>query len=461
MFFAKGSFVRKAFLLTLVSAICLGLVLVVLTVLRGTSNKALGQEQERASSVPQVKVVKPRPGGMGRSTLQPGSIHAFEFEEIFAKVSGYLVQQKVDIGSRVKKGDLLAQIDAPELLKEEQHAAANLEQAKAQVRQMEAHVNAAKADLKAAQMLVLQREAEVLRSKSNLEFRKKQYERIYELAKTYKSVDEKLVDEQFEQLEAARSWRDAAVAAVNTAHADVEAKKAKVTQAEADLSAATANVDVARATLEKAAVFVNFTKIRSHYDGVVTRRYFHNGDFIRAADKSGTTPIFTVQRTDLMRLIVQIPDSDVPFCDAGDPVDLFISTLPGEIFPKLKVSRVANSQDERSRTMRMEVDIPNKGGLLRDGMYGEVTVHLQGPRKDALTIPSSCLHQAQGKWYVHAVRAGAAYTVPVKIGQDNGHFAEVLSGLKADDLVVTEQARTFADGTPLRAIEDESALDSH
>lgn len=416
------------------------------------STKAHAGESQTGEMVPSegspvahVTVLKPIAGGVERTASLPGTIHAFEFEERFAKVPGFLIEQKVDIGSRVKKGQLLAQIDAPELVKEEEHAAARVEEVKAQVEQMEAHVREAEADLSATKTFVVQRQAEILRAKSNLEFRKKQYDRISKLAKQA-AVDDNLVDEKFEQVESARSWRDATEAAVNAALADVEAKKAKVARAQADLTAAKASLKVAHATLEKAKVYVDFTKIRSHYDGVVTKRNFHNGDFIRAPDHGGHVPLFTIQRTDLMRLIVQVPDTDAPFADIGDAVDLFVSTLPGFKFPGLSVSRIANSQEERTRTMRVEIDVPNPQLKLRDGMYGEVTIHLQNARKDAFRVASSCLHRHEQQCTIRLVRDGHTCLQKVTVGIDNGHIAEILSGIRSGDLVIVDQPETFQEG---------------
>lgn len=410
-----------------------------------------------AAPVAQVTVVKPMPGGVERTTSQPGTVHAFESEEVYAKVSGFLIQQKVDIGTRVKKGELLAQIDAPQLLKEEEHAAANLEQVKAQVRQMEARIREAEADLTATKTLVVQRQAEILRTKSNLEYRKKQYDRIEKLAKQA-AVDDNLVDEKFEQVESARAWRDASEAAVNTALADVEAKKAKVSRAQADLSAAQANLKVAQATLDKAQVFVEFTKIRSHYDGMVTRRSFHNGDFIRDPEHGGSTPLFTIQRTDKMRLIVHVPDNDAPFADQDDPVDLNIATLPGVVFPGLRIARTANSQEERTRTMRVEIDVPNPQTLLRDGMYGEVTIHLQKAPKEAFRVTSSALHKKGNHWFIHVVRDGLTHSQKVKVGQNNGHTAEILAGLKASDEVIVDQTGPFQDGVEAIVTQETEAI---
>jgi HlyD family secretion protein len=419
-------------------------------------------EPKAESGLVTVKTVRPELGGVLRSTTQPCTVRAFDYEEMYAKVSGYLINQKVDIGSHVKKGEILAEIDAPEYVKDEQHAVAAVAQARSQVRQMEAHVVVAKADLDTATILIAQREAELKRTKSSLNYRQKQYNRYKELAE-YKSVDQRLVDEQFEHYEAAEAAVDAASAGVKTAHADVEAKKAKVVQAEADLDAAKANVDVAEATREKAHVFVNFTKIRSHYDGVVTARNYHEGDYIRAAGQ-GDRPLLVVQRTDLMRVIIHVPDADVPYCRTGDPVDIAFSTLSLVKFPTYKVSRIAHSQDQKSRTMRVEADVPNDKDLLRDGMYGEATIRFKTFQQTvleqdraAVRIPSSALRRSGDKTYAYVVREGVVHPVSVHVGADNGSVAEVLAGLTVNDEIVNHPASNLQEGTKVRSYREAAA----
>src|SRR5262245_51883100 len=399
----------------------------------------------------QLKVVKPKAGGIPRETTQPGTIHAYQYEDVYAKVSGFLVHQHVDIGTEVTEGQVLPEIDAPELLKEEQLAAANVEQARSQIEQMKAHKEAALAELEATKALVLQRKAEKIRAVANLDFRRKRFKRFEELSKDEVYViDKNFVDEQFEQVEAARSWRDAADAAINTATADVAAKKAKIAQAEADLAVAQANKKVAEASLGKAQVFVGFTKIVSHYNGKVTHRSFHKGAYIRTPDKGGNIPLYNIERTDKMRLIVQVPDADVPFADPGDAVQLDIPSLPGIPFRDLKISRISNKQDERTRTMRAEIDLPNKEGYLRDGMYGEVKIFLQKGARDAFTVPFPCVHgsKEKGNLRLYIVREGITRTVPIVLGQNNGRDAEIVSGLRAGDLVVMDHVGAFQTGLP-------------
>src|SRR5204862_855031 len=141
--------------------------------------------------------------------------------------------------------------------------------------------------------------------------------------------------------------------------------------------------------LEKGQVLVQFATVVAPCDGVITERNFFPSDFVRAANEGGAhLPLLTVQRTDRMRVVVQIPDRDVPYCDPGDPAIVEIDALPGQ---KLlaKVSRVARSEDHDTRLMHVEIDLPNPTGKICNGMYGKVTIILE--ESDLLTVPPSSL----------------------------------------------------------------------
>jgi RND family efflux transporter MFP subunit len=266
-----------------------------------------------------------------------------------------------------------------------------------------------------------------------------------------KSIDERLVDEKTEQQDAALEAKIAASEAVNSAEAKVKSMDAKVKQAVADALEAEAQVKVATAELEKAQVLVDFATIKAPFDGVITQRNFFPKDFVRAAHEGGT-PLLTVQRTDLFRVVVQIPDRDVPYCDPGDPAFVSIDALPGEELPA-KVSRIASSEDPDTRLMHVEVDLPNPSAKIRNGMYGQVRIILQ--KSSTLAIPSNCLvdktQDVKGyvKGYVYVVRDGHAHRKPVTVAADNGVQIGILGDLTEKDEVIVHPDGDVSDGTPV------------
>lgn len=395
-----------------------------------------------------VEVTHPRPGGIARTVDQIASVHAFEFAELHAEVPGFLKSQKVDIGDQVKEGEVLAVIAAPELEKAVEVASAALEQAKAQVKQAEAKVLTAQAQQQAAAADVSQAEADVEQYVASRKYREKERARIRQLAST-NAIEQKLVDEQEDRYESALAAEHSAQATVRTNKAKLLAAGAMVESAKADLAEARSNVDVTAADLAKAQVFVDYTRIVSPYTGVVTLRSFHRGDFIRSASGGNSTPLLAVARTDPMRVVIKVPDRDVPFTDVGDPAEIHVDALPGQVFHG-KVSRFASTEDPDDRTMRTEVDLPNPDNRLRDGMYGGATIILEPPSPKAFTVPASCLFDPEnGKGIAYVVRDGKLHKTDVTYGKDNGVEIEILSGLSADDEVVARYNGAIADGAPV------------
>jgi RND family efflux transporter MFP subunit len=401
--------------------------------------------EPQAQGAAHVATVRPRAGDMDRTTTQPGSVQSYEFADLYAGVSGYLKTQTVDIGDRVKGGQVLAAVDVPDLEKTVQKYRAALDQADARVKQMLAHVTSAKADLKAAQAGVTLAEANAKSKAAELRFRQKQLDRMKDLFAS-RSIDERLVDEHVERRDATQEAERAARAAISNAEAQVAAAQAKIEQAEADVVETRAEVDVAKADLEKAQVMVRFATVVAPFDGVITHRGYFPGDYVRAATESGgRLPLFTVERTDRMRVVVQVPDRDVPYTDPKDPADVELDALPGQKF-RGRVSRIASSEDPQTRLMHVEIDLPNPDGKICQGMYGRVTILLQ--KSDLLSVPSPCVvdRSSDGKGAVYVVRAGVARRVPVRIGGDNGQKVGIISGLTPDDAVVVRPGNDLADG---------------
>ena len=416
------------------------------------SEEAQSRAKQTTSAV-EVEAIPPTSGGIQRTTTQPGSVIPDKSAALFAKVSGYLQKQSVDIGSKVKEGDVLAVIDVPELHKQVERSKAALDQANAEVVQAKARVTTAEAEAKAAREMVKLHEANVEDAQSMKNFRQKVYDRMYRLAKEEKAIDMKLVDEKEEQLHASDAALTSAKASVLGAEAQADAADAKVDQAKADLVNAQANVEVADAQLQKDKVLAQYTVIRSPYTGIITSRHFWPGDFVQSRDQGAAMPLLTVQKTDVMRVKVQVPDADVPFTNAGDKATVTIDALPGRTFPG-EVSRTAGAEDSETRTMRVEIDLDNKEGILRDGMYGKVTINLE-QSSNGLAVPSSCLtvESERGKASLYVIRDGKAHKVTVSVGDDNGLMTEIRSGLRPGDVVARPLRGSLADGVAVKVIE--------
>jgi HlyD family secretion protein len=410
-------------------------------------------EPATGSQAIRVHVVQPQKGGLERTVSRPASIHAFQHAHLFVKESGFLEHQVVDIGSVVQKGQLLAQVFAPEFEAAVQKAQADLSKAHSMVDVSRAKLAASKADLSAAQAKLDETRADLEKAKATLVFREKQYRRFYALA-SLKAIEEELVDEQLAAEQSAQAAEQAAVKAINTAQAGVFAAQAHVAEAKANVTDSLAEVKVRQSALDQAQTFEAYTDLRAPFDGVITERNFHNGDFIRSAATGTTVPVLAIADDHLMRVIVWVPDDVVPFVRVGDVASISPFAVPNRTFQG-KVARMAVSENYNSRTMRVEVDLPNPEQLLTDGMYGSGTIDL-GKNPNALTIPSACLVGAEEKSderALYVVRGGKARRVTVHIGLHDGIHAEVLSGLKPDDQVIKGGGPGVADGAPVEVVE--------
>lgn len=400
----------------------------------GPGTAATGERDSPAEGGAIVEVVRPQSGGMERVSTQPGLVHSFEWADLYAKVSGYLREQSVDIGDNVKKDQVLAVIDDPEIVAAEKQAASALEVAKAKVNQAKAKQETARAEVATAK-------ADVKRYESEVSYRRLEFQRYQELFSQGQAVPRQRVDEEREHLETSR-------ASEASSRTQIRSAEAKIEEAKADLAAAVSNVAAAQADLEKAQVFVQYTKLVSPYDGVVTKRTYHRGAFIRSASEGGGVPVLSVARTDVMRVVTKVPDRDVPFVNRGDPAIVQIDALGGREFkgPDVKVSRFAEYEDPDDRTMRTEVDVKNPEGTLHEGMYGKTTIILEASTK-ALSIPSSCLaSEAKGAKSVFVIRDKKVARKSIKVGRDDGLQMEILSGLTPDDDVVMRPSTSMAVG---------------
>jgi RND family efflux transporter MFP subunit len=384
-----------------------------------------------------VRVAQVRPGAIPRTTTQPGSLHAFESADLYAKVSGYLKHQNVDIGDRVVQGAALATIDAPELVKDAERAADAVAQAKVAVNQAQTRVATAESEVTAAKAAVAQVEAEVDRATSNRKYRETETARYKDLLEK-NAIPKQIMTEQEEHLSAATASEHAARAAAVKARADVSSTDSRLAQAKADLLQAQRGVPLAENSLERAKLMVAYTRIVSPYDGIVTLRGFHPGDFIRAADAGSSSPLFRVARTDKMRVVVFVPDRDVPYLDPGDPAEITFDALPQQTFQG-KVARSAGSEDPSSWTMRTEIDLENRGNKLREGMYGVVRIVLDEGRPGP-TIPASAVFVSSrfGSDACFRIVDGRAVETPIKIGIDDGGLVQCLEGVNNGDTVAVD-----------------------
>jgi multidrug resistance efflux pump len=286
-------------------------------------------------------------------------VDAFWSADLYAKSSGYVAAVHADIGDRVKKGDLLAVIDVPEL---------------------QAELTAAQATLTAKQELSKAAAAAVEQSQTALEVARRQAagaKAEQELADTTLKRQEEL----FAGKAATEQQIDEVRAKTTVARATAAVSEAKIAAAEADLKAARANEGVAKANADVAAAEVRrvealeaYTRITAPFDGIVTRRQVGPGDLVQAAMANRTMWLFTVQQIDPVRVFCDVPETSAAAVRAGDPAAVKLYAAGGQEVIQGTVTRVSASVNPATRTMRAEIDLANPKERLLPGMYAQVTL---------------------------------------------------------------------------------------
>ena len=351
----------------------------------------------KADSAPRVEVVHPRRVTVAQRLETNATLEAFEEADLFAKVSGYLSDVRVDIGDHVKAGEVLAVIDVPEMEQE-------LAEAKAQFKSKQSSLESAGRQLD--------------HYKANVKLQNALLERREELGTAGHFFSDRALDE---------------------VRANAEIAKADLAVAEANRTLAANQVDVAAATVEKIKTLLAYTQIVAPFDGVVARRRVNRGDLVQAATATRTTAsagsLFTVQRIDTIRVFCDVPENDVPHLRIGDPAVVRPSGFEGKPFVGT-VTRFSLRLDPETRNMRTEVDLPNPEERLYPGTYAKVSLEMNR-HPDALTVPAAAVGSDGDGNFVYAITDNRITRLAIKTGlTDNGRI-EVTAGLSEEMPVVT------------------------
>ena len=219
-------------------------------------------------------------------------------------------------------------------------------------------------------------------------------------------------------------------------------KVEKTAVTDQDLDLARAKRDMAKASLKKLETMHEYTEIRAPFAGTVTERFVDPGAFIQQGK------IVSIVDTSKVRVIVDVPESEVRFATVGTETDVQFDALPGRKY-KAAISRTADSLDPVMRTMRIEVDVRNSDGLIVPGMFARTAIGVDR-HAGALVIPSSAVTFQQDKAMVYIESGGLAKKIPVTLGVDDGRYYEVLKGLRGEESVILPEGKSLTDGVPVR-----------
>ncbi len=333
-----------------------------------------------------------------------GEFDPYQEIEVHAKVAGYIRKINVDIGDRVKTGEVLAVLEVPELMAQLQGTAAGVRHS----------------------------QQEVLRSKNEVSRDEAQHAALHA---------------NWLRLEQAAKARPGLIAQqeLDDAQSKDLAAEAQVDSAKSSLAAAQQQLEMSQANNSQISAMTDYTRIIAPFDGVVTWRYADTGALVQAGTSAGNAqPVVKLAEVDILRLRIPVPESLVSSVHIGQQADVVVHAT-GEHFTGT-VTRFTDSLDRTTRTMQVEIDVKNDKYKLQPGMYADVRLQVQN-HPDALTVPIQAVQHDNGKSEVLVVdHQNRVQPRQIETGLEDPQRVEVLSGLSEGDRVIVGNFGSFQKG---------------
>jgi RND family efflux transporter MFP subunit len=375
-------------------AVLAALAIAAFGILQRRSHEAEVRQWTQEQAIPTVAVITPRAGAATQHLVLPGTVQAWFEAPIYARVNGYLKTWHFDYGAHVKKGDVLAEIETPDL---------------------DAQLAAAQAKLNSARAVVKVREAE----------------------------------EQFAQSTYQR-WRDSPKGVVSVQ--EQESKQADYNSAKARLSSANAEAAADQGEVDRLLAMTNFKNITAPFDGIVTARETDVGALINAGSGTGGgsgPELFRVADIHQMRIYVQVPQQLSAGIKAGLTAELQLPQYPDKTF-KATVATTSSAINTNARTLLVELHADNPDGELQPGAYAQVKFELPSD-PNIVRIPTSALVFREHGMEVATIDAGDTVALrPIKLGRNLGTEVEVVQGLKLSDRLINSPPDSLASGDKVR-----------
>jgi len=321
-----------------------------------------------------VTVVEPTQTSSTPELILPGNVEANQRTSIYSRVDGYIKKWYVDIGDHVQQGQVLADIEAPQI-------DASLRMAQAQLELAQANLTLAQTNSARSQQLYQNH------------------------VNSQQELDTVLATEQVQ-----KATRDNAAASLTSAQ---------------DMKA--------------------FEQIRAPFAGTITARYIDVGSLVASGSARTVQKLFDLAQSDPVRVFVNVPQADVSSVKSGTPATVTVDEFPGQTFAG-KVARDAGAFDQASRTLLLEIDVPNPDGRLFSGMYAHGTFALKNPTPALLVPDNSILIDSKGPRVLIVDSSDKIHVKSVTLGRDFGTKSEVLGGLDATDRVIQNPTEALHEG---------------
>lgn len=342
-----------------------------------------------------VDVVHVKPAPSSLPLVLPGETHGWYQSTIYARVNGYVGNWTADIGDKVRKGQVLATIETPDL----------------------------DAQLQAAVQQFAVAQSEIRVAQANAEFALTTFER----------------------------WKNSPRGVV--APQETDEKKAAYDSSVAELKAAQAKTNAAAAEVDRLRALEAYKQVTSPYDGIITMRHIDIGNLVTAGSTSNTSSLYGIAQADVIRVFADVPQDASGQIMVGMATKTTTNSFPGRVFEG-KVARTARAIDPATRTLKVEVDIPNPNLMLLPGMYVQVSFEMH--RSSLLEIPASAmLFRSDGPQVAVVDDSGQVKFHDVTIAVDNGDVVDIGSGLSPDDRVALNISSQIADGDHVNVIDTE------
>ena len=408
---------------------------------------AAAEAEKEVRTLPSVNVVPVRRSPSTSDLLLPGNITPITEAYLYARASGYVRKRYVDIGDHVRQGQLLAEIEAPELDDQVAQGRAALAQSEQQLQQTRAQLDT---------------------SRSQLELARVTWER-YQVLVQHGAISRQDADNQLTAFKSASS---------------------AVSASEANVSAAQQNVSANRANLERLIALQGFEKVRAPFDGIITARNFDVGALISgsggtqtgsptpmggtqtsgAGGNAGTSgsaslvapansnggsgggggELFRVAQSGTLRILINVPQENAPTIQVGQPATVFVEQFSKQPFHG-RVTRTSNAIDPNTRTLLTEVQVSNPQHLLLPGIYAQVKLTNDRPNPPLLVPGDSIMTTANGI-EVAIIKDNHVHIQKVEVGRDYGPEIEITQGLEGWEYVIVNPSDVVQEGAAVRPV---------
>ena len=352
-----------------------------------------------------------------------GSLTGDQQTDVAPSVAGKVVAIGVELGSYVRRGQMIVRLDDVDAKLRVQQAQSQIDQTKAALRQAEEKIG-----VRPGQSFEVSKVPEVANARVALELAEKNLRRAERLIESG-DVSKSLYDQQKAQFEQLKQVYEAAISLARQNFAAVATARANVANAESQLA-------LARRSLSYALVF-------SPIDGFVAERNADLGEYV-----SPTAKVATIVRINPLRVRIDIPEQAIPEVSVGQSVSVTTSAWPDKNFSG-RVARISPNVTPTSRTLTVEAEIENSSGVLKPGQFATVRI-LQARAQPAVLVPLRAVRTDSGVSRVFVIKDGRAQERQVQLGQAEGDLVEIKSGVAADEAVATSNIEQLSDGITVK-----------